>query len=204
MENFVMEFPSAIHVICTNCNEDTLHKVLKGRVGKNKQLTLDCTIKCTVCDHIHQTLITEKKFIKINTIISTQDTSERTSVELHPDEELMIGQDIIVDEENVTITSMEQSGKRVHHATAHDVATLWAKRTVIDGKVQVRISVHKGPNTISHKIDALPDEEFYIGDTIRIARDNIAIYKIKTQNKVVKKDCAIARNIVRIYGRVIR
>jgi uncharacterized Zn finger protein len=125
-------------------------------------------------------------------------------VSLHPDEELVVGQEIIVDEENVTITSMEASGKRVNHAAAHDVTTLWTKRNEIDGKVQVRISVHKGPNTLSHKIDALPDEEFYIGDTLRIARDNVAIYKIKTQNRVVNKESAIARDIVRIYGRVIR
>ena len=65
-----MEFPSAIHILCSNCNTETLHKVLKGRVGKNKQLTLDCTIKCTDCGFIHQTTITEKKLISVPVILS--------------------------------------------------------------------------------------------------------------------------------------
>jgi uncharacterized Zn finger protein len=199
-----MEFPSAIHVRCPVCDSETLHKVLKGRVGKNKQLTLECTIKCTECNQIHQTVITEKKFIRVPVIISTEEQSNRNSVELHPEEELTIGQELIVDEHNVMITSLEVSGVRKQHATAKDVTTLWTKRTEIDGKIKIKISVHKGPNTLSHKIEVIPDEEFFIGDILRIARDNVAIYKIKTYNKVVKYDSALARDIVRIYGRVIR
>ncbi|WP_455392555.1 HVO_0476 family zinc finger protein [[Eubacterium] cellulosolvens] len=199
-----MDFPSAIHEQCPSCNKETLHKVLKGHLGTHKVLTLECTIKCTECNLIHQTVITEKKLINVPTIISTMDKSARKSVALHPDEELEVGQELIVDEQNVVITSLEVGGVRVSHATAKNVVTLWTKRTEINGKVQVKISVHKGPNTLSHKIDALPDEEFFIGDVLRIARDNVAIYKIKTYNKIVKYESAVAKDIVRIYGRVIR
>lgn len=199
-----MEFPSAIHIMCPNCGKETLHKVLKGRIGQHKQLTLECTIKCSECKFIHQTTITEKKLIEVPLILSTLGNSIRQSIELHPDEELTIGQELILNEQNVVITSLEVSGVRVSHATAKDVSTLWTKQTEIEGKVQVKISIHKGPNTLSHKIDALPDEEFFIGDILRIARDNVAIYKIKTNSKVVKYDGAAARDIVRIYGRVIR
>ena len=199
-----MEFPSAIHILCSNCNKDTLHKVLKGHLGKHKLLTLECTIKCSECNFIHQTVITEKKMIVVPTIISALEKSERKTVELHPDEELVVGQELIVDEHNVMITSMEAGNARVNHATAKDVTTIWTKRTEINGKVQVKISINKGSNTLSHKIDALPDEEFFIGDILKIARDNVAIYKIKTDNNVINHESAIARDIVRIYGRVIR
>jgi uncharacterized Zn finger protein len=130
--------------------------------------------------------------------------SERKSVELHPDEELTVGQELIVDESNVVITSLEIGEARKNRATAKNVTTIWTKRTEIDGKVPVKVSVHKGPNTLSHTITAIPDEEFFIGDVLRIARDNVAIYKIKTHTKVVNYDSAMAKDIIRIYGRVIR
>lgn len=199
-----MEFPSAIHNLCPQCDKETLHKVLKGRLGKHKQLTLDCTIKCSECDFTHQITITEKKLINVPIIISSQDDSSRKSIELHPDEELKIDQELILDEQNIVITSIEVDNKRVPSAVAKDVTTLWSKRTDEDGKIRLKISVHKGPNTLSHDIWALPDEEIFIGDVLRIKKNNVAIYKIKTPTKVVKYDSAIARDIVRIYGRVIR
>ena len=199
-----MEFPSAIHNMCPKCEKETLHKVLKGRLGENKQLTLDCTIKCTECEFVHHMTITEKKLIQVPIIISTRERSEHKSIELHPDEELFVDQELIFDEKNVMITSIEVGPKRKKMATAKDVTSLWVKRIDEDGKVRVKISVHKGPNTLSHELLVLPDEEFFIGDVLRIKKNNVAIYKIKTPNKVVKYDSAIARDIVRIYGRVIR
>lgn len=199
-----MEFPSAIHNMCPKCDQETLHKVLKGRLGKNKQLTLDCTIKCTECEFVHHMTITEKKLIQVPIIISTMGQSERKSIELHPDEELFVDQELIFDEKNIMVTSIEVGAARKKMATAKNVTTLWAKRTDEEGKIRVKLSIHKGPNTLSHDLLVLPDEEFFIGDILRIKNDNVAIYKIKTETKVVKYDSAIARDIVRIYGRVIR
>ena len=90
------------------------------------------------------------------------------------------------------------------NATVKNVSTIWSKAVDPSGKVQLKISAHKGPNTLSYKLDALPDEEFSIGDILRLGHNNIAIYKIKTHSRVVKYDSAIARDIVRVYGRVIR
>ena len=129
-----MEFPSAIHNMCPKCDKETLHKVLKGRLGKHKQLTLDCTIKCSECDFTHQITITEKKLINVPIIISSRDDSSRKSIELHPDEELVVGQELIVDEQNVMITSLETDKSRVNRATAKDVNTIWVKRTEIQGR----------------------------------------------------------------------
>ncbi len=199
-----MDFPSAIHNICPKCNQETLHKVLKGRLGQNKQLTLDCTIQCSECNYIHHTVITEKKLIKVPIIISDRENSVRKSIELHPDEELKLDQEIILDDDTIIVTSLEVGNTRVPLAQVKNINTIWGKLLDPSGKVRLNISVHKGPKTISHTIIALPDEEFYIGDILRIGRDNVAIYKIKTDKRVVKFDSALAGDIVRIYGRVIR
>ena len=199
-----MEFPSAIHHQCPTCNQETLHKVLKGKVGKHKQLSLDCTIQCTKCDFIHHTVITDKKLISKPIILSDQEKSFPKTIELHPDEELFIDQELILDDDTVVITSLELGNKRIKNGLAKDVDTIWCKRLDPTGKVKVKISVHKGPKTLSHEFTALPDEEFFIGDVLRIGRDNVAIYKIKTYKKVVKYDGALAGDIVRVYGRVIR
>lgn len=199
-----MDFPSAIHHTCPQCNSETLHKVLKGRVGEHKQLTLDCTVQCSECNLIHHATITEKKMIKVPIIISELEKSNKKTIELYPDEELRLEGELILDDDNLLITSLELGDKRVGYALAKDLSTIWCKILDPSGKVKVKISVHKGPNTLSHTIVAVPDEEFFIGDILRIGRDNVAIYKIKTNTKVVKYDSALASNIVRIYGRVIR
>ena len=116
-----MDFPSAIHSQCPNCDQETLHKVLKGRVGKNKQLTLDCTIQCSSCNFIHHTTISDKKMIKVPIIMSMDERSIKTSIELHPDEILNLDQELILDENNVTISSLEVGPNRVKSAMAKDV-----------------------------------------------------------------------------------
>lgn len=199
-----MDFPSAIQHICPNCDHETLHKVLKGKLGNNKLLSLDCTIKCTECNFIHHTIITEKKMIEIPIIISNQDKSFQEKVELHPDEELKMDQELFLDEKSIKITSLEVNNKRVEMAFAKNVKTIWGKLLDQSGKVRLNVSIHKGPTTMSHVISALPDEEFFIGDILKIGRDNVAIYRIKTKSKVVKYDSALAGDIVRVYGRVIR
>jgi uncharacterized Zn finger protein len=142
--------------------------------------------------------------IKVPIIISDREKSIRKSVELHPDEELKVDQEIILAEDNIVITSLEVGNSRVPLAMVKNINTIWGKLMDPSGKVRLNISVHKGPKTMSHVISALPDEEFFIGDILRIGRDNVAIYKIKTNKKVVKYDSAFAGDIVRIYGRVIR
>jgi uncharacterized Zn finger protein len=142
--------------------------------------------------------------IKVGVIVSQGDQSIQKTIELHPDEELKLDSELIVDEDNVLISSLETATSRVKSALAKNVKTIWCKKLDPMGKVKVNISVHKGPKTMSHEITALSDEEFYIGDILRLGRDNVVIYKIKTNNKVVKYDGAMACDIVRVYGRVVR
>lgn len=199
-----MDFPSAIHDLCPNCKLETLHKVLKGKIGKHNQLTLDCTIRCTACGHIHHAIITEKKLITVSLIISDQEKSFKSSIELHPDEEIILDQEMVLGEKNIKISSIEVSGARKPMAIVKDISTIWCKLLDSSGKLHIKVSVHKRSNTMSYEILALPDEEFFIGDIIKIGRDNVAVFKIKTRNKVVKYNSALAEDIVRIYGRVIR
>jgi uncharacterized Zn finger protein len=142
--------------------------------------------------------------IKVPVIVSIDDRSEKKSIELHPDEVLNLDQELILDEDSVLISSLEVGSTRVKSAMVKDISTIWCKGLDPMGKVKVNVSIHKGPKTLSQVITLLPDEELFIGDIIRIGRDNVAIYKIKTHNKVVKYDGAMAGDIVRVYGRVIR
>jgi uncharacterized Zn finger protein len=142
--------------------------------------------------------------IKVPIVISDRESSVRKKIDLHPDEELRIDQELILDEDNIMITSLEVGNSRSSLAIAKEVNTIWGKLLDPSGKVKINIAVHKGPKTMSHVISALPDEEFFIGDILRINRDNVAIYKIKTHKKVVNYDSAMAGDIIRIYGRVIR
>jgi uncharacterized Zn finger protein len=196
-----MKVPQALNLECPSCGKVTLHNLKRGRVSAKSKITFDSVVECGECKHIHHTLIVEEKHIDIPVIISQQDSSSKLSVSLPPKARLNVGDEIMVDDTNVKITGIELPNKRVKTAEASEVMTLWCKRF---DKLKLKISIHSGSRTLSRAVIAVPDEEFYIGDIIRSARDHIVIHKIKTHGGVIKDGGTTAREIVRLYGRFVR
>ena len=62
----------------------------------------------------------------------------------------------------------------------------------------------KGAKTLKRTLWAVPEEEFFIGDVMRIKGLRLAIHAIKTKDKKVKKGSVAARDIVRMYAKVVR
>ena len=69
--------------------------------------------------------------------------------------------------------------------------------------MKVKFSINKKDVTVSRSILASPDEEFYIGDSLKIDRDYVVIHRIKTHTGIVRKGGVQARDIVRVYGKKI-
>jgi uncharacterized Zn finger protein len=89
----------------------------------------------------------------------------------------------------------------VGEATAREISTIWGKRF---DKVRVKISVNKTSKTLAAEIFALPDEEFYVGDTFTVGKDDVVIHYIKTKEGMVRNGGVPARDIVRIYTKCMR
>ncbi|MCK5559236.1 MAG: hypothetical protein KAJ51_01535 [Thermoplasmata archaeon] len=201
----VQDLPSAIYVNCPKCNDETIHTILKGKLSKKRRKeTLDCTVKCTKCKSVHQTLIQTPKTISVPIIISKMGESTQNNIELNSNDALEVGDEIILDNNNLMITSLEtHENKRVTKTEIPNLRTIWAK---LYDKVRVKISVNKGGVTFTHDIWAVPDEEFFIGDILNLGKLKTVIHRIKTNDKLLKSEGAMAtaRDIVRLYGSAIR
>ena len=191
---------NAIYVECPDCGEETLHEVLKGRLGKDGS-TLEATLRCQECGRVHPAVVREGRTIRVPVIVSDRKESRRAEVELPEDEELQVEDELQLDDLPIIISSLEREGARVSRALAKDVTTIWAKRF---DKVHVRVSINDVHKTIPAEVDALPEEEFFIGDLMTIGRYDVVITQIKTRDAMARRGAVMARDIVRIYAKRAR
>ena len=195
-----MTIPNALYLDCPSCGENAVHEVLRGKMGK-KQDTLEATVKCQECGHTYTTVVREPESLKIPINVSDRSESHREEIELMEDEILSVGDEIFLGESQLLVTAIESKGKRVENCEPANIDTIWAKKF---DHVIVKISINKHTQTIPAELEALPDEEFYVGDLMTIGTEKVAIHSIKTASGMVRRGSAEARDIVRIYAKAVR
>lgn len=197
-----MDGPSNIETTCPKCEAETMHQVLRGKMGKGKgqALVFDATVKCTVCNEVHHVCIRQKKPVEVQIIVSDGDRSERVTLELPGDAEVMIDDEIELDDLLVKVTSLEVEGRRVDHAMAEDIGTVWTKRF---DTIPVKVNLYEGRQTQPETILCGPDDEFGVGQTIEVKGRPAVIETIKTEDQVVRKGSVQVRDIQRIYARLV-
>jgi uncharacterized Zn finger protein len=198
-----MDGPSNIETLCPKCEAETMHMVLRGKIGKGKDssMVFDATVKCTVCNEVQHVIIRQKKLIEVPIIISNGSKSERVKLDLPGDEEIIIDDEIELDEILVKVTSLEVNGRRVSKAMATDIQTVWTKRF---DSIPVKVNIYEGRLTRPETIQCAPDKEFAVGEMIEIKGSPAVIENIKTEAQVVRKGTVQARDIQRIYARLYR
>lgn len=195
----VVNTPDVVYADCPDCKEVTLHDVLRGKLGKS---TLEATVRCQECDRIHPTVLRQPEVLTTSIIISDGLESIKTTTELESDDLLLIGDEFFVDDLYVKITAIElDQGRRVEKAPAPEIKTIWAKKF---DKIKIKISVNNVHRTYARVIEAVPDEEFFVGDTMRFGADEVVIHGIKVQGRMVRRGAVEARKIVRMYGKILR
>jgi uncharacterized Zn finger protein len=195
-----MKLPAAVYTQCPMCKEETLHRVIKGRMGEKKTV-LDALVKCSQCDHVHPDVIHGEVTVTVPLILSEQERSQKTEMEFPEKDVIKVNSEFQLDRNTIKITSIEVGNKRVSEAQANEITTLWAKKF---DRIKLKISINKGSKTLNRTIWAVPDEEFFIGDVMRIKGLNLAIHAIKTKEKKVKKGSVAARDIIRLYAKAVR
>jgi uncharacterized Zn finger protein len=195
-----MSVPNAIYLDCPSCEEHAVHEVLKGKLGK-KQETMEATVKCQECGHIYSTVVREPEQIKLPIIVSARADSQKAEIEMVAGDMVSVNDEVFLGETHLLITAIECDGRRVEHCAVEDVDTLWAKKF---DKVIVKISINKHTRTIPAQVEAMPDEEFYIGDLMTVGRENVVIHNIKSREGTVRRGGVPARDIVRIYTKSVR
>ena len=196
-----MTLPASIMIECPNCHTETLHEVLSGRMSGKADAVLDSTVRCRTCGHVHHAVLKVERPMDVPVVISWIDQSKRSSIALGPEEVVAVDDEIICGEDPVLITSIESKGARVPQARARDISTIWGKRF---DKVRVPFSVSHLGKSYSEHVLAVPDEEFFIGDILKVGKNEVVIHSIKTKDKALSVGGAPARDIVRVYANIIR
>lgn len=196
-----MTLPTSIMIECPICRAETLHEILSGRMSGKGDAVLDSTVKCRTCGHVHHAVLKVERPIEVPVVISWIDKSKRASIALGPDEVMAVNDEIMCGEDPVLITSLESKGARVPQAKARDITTIWAKKF---DKVRVPFSVSHLGKSYSEHVLAVPDEEFFIGDILKVGRNEVVIHAIKTRDKSLSTGGACARDIVRVYANIVR
>ncbi len=196
-----MTLPSSIMIECPVCHSETLHEVLSGRMSGKGDTVLESTVKCRTCSHVHHAVLKVERPIDVPVVISWIDQSKRSSITLGPDEVMAVDDEIMCGEDPVLVTSLESHGARVARAKARDIQTIWAKRF---DKVRVPFSVSHQGRSFSEHVLAVPDEEFFIGDILKVGRNDVVIHSIKVKDKSLRTGGACARDIVRVYANIVR
>lgn len=179
-------------IYCDNCKEFTEHESVKENL-----------YRCSICG-THVQLIPEKE-VELKAILSEEDITKIGTVKLPEGEEIIKGNELIVDLEGESrlgrVTAIQlKNGTTVEFAKARDARAIWLKEV---GEVYVKFSLHKRAVTSSYKALFDGETEFAVGEEIEVEGKRYVIKRIKLiDGRLLKKDGekAIAKDIKRVYA----
>ena len=191
------EVPETLYYDCPDCDDETIHDVLKGRMGK---ASLECTLKCTECGRTFATTIPLPKIIKMQVVISDGPVSERAVTEIEEDDIIAVEDEFFLEDgRRLRVCSIELPGdKRVKKSKASKVKMLWCQQF---DNLTIKVTINNDRVSYSRRIPALPDDEFVIGNRLELEDMDCFIHAIKTREKLIQHGQAEARDIIRIYGK---
>ena len=197
-----MTTPASVIVECPICKEETLHQVLSGKISGREAKILDSTVKCRSCGQVHHVILKSEKPVSVPVVVSWLRESTRSSVSLGSDEVLSVDDEMMCGDLPVLVTSIEsKAGARVDFSKAKEISTIWAKRF---DKVKIPFSINHHGRTYPEQLVVSPDEEFFIGDMMRVGKKDVVIHTIKTRAKTVRRGAVPARDVVRVYANIVR
>jgi uncharacterized Zn finger protein len=195
------QVPYSLYVVCPRCGEETLHKVLKGKVHtRGREVTVEATVECSECSRVHLARVSETKPMQVPAVISWKDSSKRTTIEMQPDDAVAVG-DVIQHEVPLLVTAVETKVRREARAKARDIVCIWAKRF---DRVIVKFSVNRGMKATPFEVEASPDDLFTVKERLELERGPVVITSIKTAKGLMDSGSAAACDIVRVYARPYR
>jgi uncharacterized Zn finger protein len=189
-----MAMSQEIDLECYSCSPDK--KVLHEVLHSGKKLV----VRCTLCQATHQAEPADRtSMVRLKVVVSDYDQSYVRWFEVGVDERLRVRDEMIVENgsiDAVRITAIELSdGVRATEAVAETIRAVWAQK--ID-KVVVKIAVHTGGITRSHKVPFDGEKEFVVGHEEQLGK----IVRVKVRGGPVLDragQSAKAKDVGRVY-----
>lgn len=187
---------------CPNCGSKSL-ETLKSKVSSSKSKEVnELLLKCEKCEKVFKESISQNKLVGCPLIISENEKSFKTTIDLLADEKLAVDDVLMSERGKVKITSLEnkRSG-RSESELAKDVVAIWANSIEIPARVGV--SIDYIGDIESYKVDVARDFKFNIDDVVKIKGNMLRINSIKTEERKLRKGFSKADITKRIYGKPV-
>lgn len=191
--------PAAIPLECPACGEETDHTVLTGTVGLRGEYTLDAVVRCETCQTVRHVVHREAGEHDVPVILSSGAQSRRTKVLVGDDEDLAVGDEIVVDGVRSRVTAVEaRDGRRPPALSAKEIATVWAKEF---DKIVVGFAINLGKKTVSKEITMEPEDRVEVGEERVFGKLRVTVHGIKTDARMLRRGGAEAADIRRVFAK---
>lgn len=187
---------------CPICGSDDIEIINSKQKTTKKKLTEEYLLKCEECGHVYRNTISLKKPRPYRLIISEQDKSHKTTIDLSPSDELEIGDVLLSELGQIEVTGIEVGDKRVKKSKLEDVDTIWASSVEIPARIGFSVDLHGEVD--SYKLDLERDFEIAPGDVVKIENHIVRVHVIKTQDRKLTSGFAKAGVIKRVYSKPVR
>ncbi|WP_462315515.1 HVO_0476 family zinc finger protein [Methanobrevibacter sp.] len=187
---------------CPICGSDDIEILNSKQKTTKKKYTEEYLLKCGECGHVYKNVISLKKPRPYRLIISEQDKSHKTTIDLSPSDELQTGDTLLTELGQVEVTSIEVGDKRVDKSKLEDVDTIWASSVEIPARIGFSVDLHGDVD--SYKLDLERDFEIAPGDVVKIENHIVKVHVIKTQERKLTSGFAKAGVIKRVYSKPVR
>ena len=187
---------------CPICGSYDVEILNAKQKTSKKKLMEEYLLKCEECGHVFKDIFSAKKPQPYRLIISEQDKSHRTTIELSPSDELKSGDILLSDLGQVEVTSIEVGDTRVNKAKIEDIDTIWANSVEIPARIGFSVDLHGEVD--SYKLDLDRDFEIAPGDVVKIDKHTVKVHVIKTQERKLTSGFAKAGVIRRVYAKPVK
>ncbi|MDO5815047.1 MAG: HVO_0476 family zinc finger protein [Methanobrevibacter sp.] len=187
---------------CPICGSDDIEIINSKQKTTKKKLTEEYLLRCVDCGHVYRNIISLKKPRPYRLIISEQDKSHKTTIDLSPSDELKIGDVLLTELGQVEVTGIEVGDKRVGKSGLENVDTIWASSVEIPARIGFSVDLHGEVD--SYKLDLERDFEIAPGDVVKIDNHIVKVHVIKTQERKLTSGFAKAAVIKRVYSKPVK
>lgn len=187
---------------CPICGSDDVEILNSKQKSTKKKFTEELLLRCNDCQHVFRDTFSAKKPKPYRIIISEQDQSIKSTIDLSPSDELEVGDVLISELGQVEVTSIETNVKRVKKALIEDVKTIWASSVEIPARIGFSVDLHGKVD--SYKLDLDRDFEIATEDIVKIDNRIVKIHVIKTNERKTTSGFAKASVIKRVYSKPIK
>ncbi|MCI7292160.1 MAG: hypothetical protein MR504_08210 [Methanobrevibacter woesei] len=187
---------------CPICGSDDVEILNSKQKSTKKKFTEELLLRCNDCQHVFRDTFSAKKPKPYRIIISEQDQSIKSTIDLSPSDELEVGDVLISELGQVEVTSIETNAKRVKKALIEDIKTIWASSVEIPARIGFSVDLHGKVD--SYKLDLDRDFEIATEDIVKIDNRIVKIHVIKTNERKTTSGFAKASVIKRVYSKPIK